>query len=265
MCQIHRANALRNLGETTCKTALTVEENSIFTKFKTRVNRLAKAAYDRKISLFVDAEETWIQQPLDDITFELMAEFNLKRPIIYNTTQHYRKDRLDFLKQEIEKAKSKNIIYAVKIVRGAYMEKENHRSKEMNYPSPIQDSKADTDQHYDEAIKYCLQNIRHAAVCVATHNENSTLLATKIMEEQQLEHKHPHIHFSQLYGMSDNITFNMANAGYNTHKYLPYGPVKDVIPYLIRRAQENTSVSGQMGRELKLLKQEVKRRKLITF
>jgi len=245
--------------------ALSADEEAVFVKFKSRVHQLAQAAYEKNISLFVDAEETWIQQPLDDITFELMLEFNQKQPVIYNTTQHYRKDRLAFLQKEIEKAKEHNIIYAVKLVRGAYMEKENLRAAKLNYACPIQDSKAATDHDYDEAVKLCLQNIKHCAVCIATHNENSTILATRLMEEMQLGLHHPHIHFSQLYGMSDNITFNMANAGYNAHKYLPYGPVKDVIPYLIRRAQENTSVSGQMGRELKLLREEVKRRKLITF
>ena len=241
---------------------LETTENKIYITAKQRIFDLAQLAYDNNVSLFVDAEESWIQQPLDDLCYELMLKFNKEKPIIYNTTQLYRKDRLAFLKNAIKQAQKDGIIYAVKLVRGAYMEKENQRAKQLLYESPIQENKNATDNAYNEALRFTINNINNTAICVATHNEESSLLATKLMDELNLPNHHPHIQFSQLFGMSDNISFNLAQAGYSTHKYLPYGPVKDVIPYLIRRAQENTSVSGQMGRELKLLKDEVKRRKL---
>ncbi|HQV79124.1 MAG TPA: proline dehydrogenase family protein [Chitinophagales bacterium] len=244
------------------KNTLSDEENSIYEKSKSRINSIAQLAFENDISLFVDAEETWIQQPLDDLTYELMLKYNKEKPIIYNTIQLYRKDRLDVLKKYIKQAQSDNIIYAVKLVRGAYMEKEAARALTLNYENPIQSSKENTDNDYNEALKVAVKNIKNTAICVATHNEESSILATQLMQAYQLPNNHEHIQFSQLFGMSDNITFNLGLAGYNVHKYMPYGPVKDVIPYLIRRAQENTSVSGQMGRELKLLKEEVKRRKL---
>ncbi len=244
------------------KTDLTAEEKTIYEKSKSRIFDIAKLAYDKNVSLFVDAEESWIQQPLDELTYELMLLYNKEKPIIYNTAQLYRKDRLPFLKKCIEQAQKDNIIYAVKLVRGAYMEKEAERAEKMNYENPIQDTKEATDNDYNDALRITIQAIKNTAICVATHNEASSLLATQLMQQHQLPTNHPHIQFSQLYGMSDNISFNLGAAGYSVHKYMPYGPVKDVIPYLIRRAQENTSVSGQMGRELKLLKDEVKRRKL---
>ncbi len=245
--------------------ALSEEENKLYSKSKERIYAIAQLAFDNDVSLFVDAEESWIQKPLDDLTFDLMSKYNKKKPIIYNTVQLYRKDRLAFLKEEIEKASNAGFIYAVKLVRGAYMDKEARRARKMNYENPIQVSKENTDRDYNEAVKFAIENISNVAICVATHNEESTILASQLMEAKKLATNHPHIHFSQLYGMSDNITFNMAIAGYNTHKYLPYGPVRDVIPYLIRRAQENTSVSGQMSRELKLLREEVRRRKLLVL
>lgn len=244
---------------------LTEDEKGMYEKFKERIYGIAQLAHENDVSLFVDAEESWIQQPLDDLTFDLMSKYNKKKPIIYNTVQLYRKDRLQFFKNVVNRAKDAGFIYAAKLVRGAYMEKEGKRAKKLKYENPIQSSKEDTDKDYNEAVKFAIENIAAVAVCVATHNEQSTLLATQLMQKKNLAHHHPHIHFSQLYGMSDNITFNLAIEGYNTHKYLPYGPVKDVIPYLIRRAQENTSVSGQMSRELKLLKEEVRRRKLFVL
>ncbi|MDB5226532.1 MAG: Proline dehydrogenase [Bacteroidota bacterium] len=244
---------------------LSQEEKEIYGHSKERIYGLAKLASDHNVSLFVDAEESWIQQPLDDLTFDLMLKYNKEKPIIYNTIQLYRKDRLEFFKRTVEQAKKAGIIYAVKLVRGAYMEKEKKRAEKMNYPNPIQNSKTDTDRDYNEALKFAIDNIEHVAICVATHNEESTMLATQLMHEKKLPTNHDHIHFSQLLGMSDNITFNLAKAGYHASKYMPYGPVKDVIPYLIRRAQENTSVAGQMGRELKLLKEEIRRRRLFVL
>jgi proline dehydrogenase len=247
------------------KETLSPTERPVFETAKSRIYNLAQLAHDNNVSLFVDAEESWIQQPLDDLTWDLMSKFNKEKPIIYNTVQLYRKDRLQFFKEQAEKAKQAGFIYAVKLVRGAYMEKEEIRASKMGYDNPIQISKSHTDNDYNEAVKYAIENIGHVAICVATHNEESTLLAIQLMQQGNLSNNHPHIHFSQLLGMSDHITFNLAKKGYNTSKYMPYGPVKDVIPYLIRRAQENTSVSGQMGRELKLLKQEVRRRKLFIL
>lgn len=247
------------------KQDLTKDEQEIYRKAKDRIYSISKLAYDNNVSLFVDAEESWIQQPLDDLTFELMQLFNREKPIIYNTFQLYRKDRLAYFKQEVQRANQEGIIYAAKLVRGAYMEKEADRAKAFNYENPIQSSKENTDNDYNAALQFAIENISTVAVCVATHNEQSTVLATTLMEQNNIPKNHPNIHFSQLFGMSDQITFNLAAEGYNAGKYMPYGPVKDVIPYLIRRAQENTSVAGQMGRELKLLKQEVKRRKLFVF
>lgn len=237
-------------------------ETGIYQRAKERIYAIAQLAYENGVSLFVDAEESWIQQPLDDLTFELMLKYNKEKPIIYNTMQFYRTDRLQALEEAAARAKEAGVIYAVKLVRGAYMEKESARAKTMHYTDPIQPTKTATDRDYDEALKFSIDHIGHVAICVATHNEASTLLATQLMQEKQLPNDHPHIHFSQLLGMSDHITFNLAEAGYNASKYMPYGPVSDVIPYLIRRAQENTSVAGQMGRELKLLRKEVRRRKL---
>jgi proline dehydrogenase len=242
--------------------ALSDAEDALFAASRERIYAIAQFAFDNDVSLFVDAEESWIQQPLDDLTFDLMSRYNTVRPIIYNTVQLYRKDRLEFFKQAAAKAKAAGFIYAVKLVRGAYKEKEEQRAKKMNYENPIQPSKAQTDSDYNDALRFAMDNLQHVAICVATHNEESTLLTAELMQQKQIDKHHPHVHFSQLYGMSDHVSFNMATAGYNVHKYMPYGPVADVIPYLIRRAQENTSVSGQMGRELKLLKDEVRRRKL---
>lgn len=240
-------------------------EQEVYQKAKDRIFSISQFAYENEVSLFVDAEESWIQNPLDELTFELMQQFNLKKPIIYNTVQLYRKDRLAFLKNNVERAANNGFLYGVKIVRGAYMEKEAKRAKKYNYENPIQPNKAATDRDYNEAITFALSNLDKMAVCIATHNEESTLLATQLMQQNGIENNHPHIHFSQLLGMSDHITFNLAKENYNAGKYMPYGSVKDVIPYLIRRAQENTSVSGQMGRELKLLKTEVKRRGLFSW
>ncbi len=244
---------------------LSSAENEILIKSKQRIYTLAQLAFDNNVSLFVDAEESWIQHPLDELTFDLMTKFNKEKPIIYNTIQFYRKDRLKFFKSAANSAKKAGFIYAAKLVRGAYMEKEAQRAEKLNYENPIQSSKENTDNDYNQALKFAIENIENVAICVATHNEESTLLATQLMQNKNLSSNHNHVHFSQLLGMSDHVSFNLAASGYNASKYMPYGPVKEVIPYLIRRAQENTSVAGQMGRELKLLKEEVRRRKLFVL
>jgi len=189
-----------------------------------------------------------------------MEKYNKERAVVYNTIQLYRKDRYQFLKNSFDEAKKKNYLLAVKLVRGAYMEKERKRAAEMNYESPIQPDKASTDRDYNNALKFSITNIGKIALIVATHNEYSNLYATRLMRDNNIPHHHEHLHFSQLFGMSDNITFNLAREGYSVSKYLPFGPIKDVIPYLMRRAHENTSVAGQTGRELGLIKKEIARR-----
>ncbi|HEY1021380.1 MAG TPA: proline dehydrogenase family protein, partial [Flavisolibacter sp.] len=194
-------------------------------------------------------------------TMLMMDKFNHEKLVIYNTVQLYRHDRLLFLKQCYEAALERNFLLGIKLVRGAYMEKERDRAAEKGYPSPIQPNKEASDKDYNDAVRFCIDHLDNIGVIVASHNENSNLLAVQLLEERGYAINHSHVHFSQLYGMSDNITFNLAAAGCSVSKYLPFGPIKDVIPYLMRRAQENTSVGGQTSRELVLIKKELKRRK----
>ena len=230
-------------------------------KVTNRMLRICSAADAKKVAVLIDAEETWIQDPVDALTILMMDTFNKNRTIIYNTLQLYRHDRLQFLKDCHTAAIDRNFILGTKLVRGAYIEKERNRAQEMNYQSPIQPDKVATDKDFNEAVAFCITHIDRIAVIIATHNEQSNLLATTLMIQNKLPLYNNHIHFSQLYGMSDNITFNLAKAGYSVSKYLPFGPIKDVIPYLMRRAQENSSVAGQTGRELGLIEKEMKRRK----
>ncbi len=228
---------------------------------KKRLDRLCIAAKESEVVLYVDAEESWIQDALDGLVEEMMEKYNLQKPVIFNTIQLYRNDRLAFLERSIQVAKSKGYYYGVKIVRGAYMEKERERANEMGYPSPIHTDKLATDKDFNAGMQLCFNHLDIVTVCVASQSEESNLLAISLIDEMNIARNHPNILFAQLLGMGDNITFNMAKAGFNACKYLPYGPVKEVIPYLIRRAQENTSVQGQMGRELKLIITELARRK----
>ncbi|PSL30738.1 proline dehydrogenase family protein [Chitinophaga ginsengisoli] len=239
---------------------LTQEEVAEYGRVRNRIQSIAAAAAKHKIGLLIDAEESWIQQPVDDLAGELMAQFNQQQVIVYNTFQMYRHDRLAFLKKSFEKAQQQGYLLGAKLVRGAYMEKERKRAEEMGYPSPIQPNKEATDRDYDAAVRFCMERVDKLAVFVGTHNEQSSMLAANLLHQQELPHDYSHVSFSQLLGMSDNITFNLAHAGYHVSKYLPYGPVKDVMPYLLRRAQENTSISGQVGRELGLIRRERKRR-----
>lgn len=241
--------------------SLTQEESAEFERVKGRINQICKRAYDLNVRLFIDAEESWIQDTIDGIVKEMMQLYNAKRAIIYNTIQFYRHDRLDFLKQSIEAAKLGNYFYGVKLVRGAYMEKEAARAKEMGYVNPIQPSKAASDQDYNEGLKVCLNQIERVAICAGTHNQESCEWLIQLMQQNGLAPSDERVYFSQLYGMSDNLSYNLAHAGYRVAKYLPYGPVKAVLPYLFRRAQENTSVQGQAGRELKLITTELQRRR----
>lgn len=240
---------------------LSIAEKEEYSRFYARVNSICQAAYDNDVPIYIDAEESWYQDVVDELVREMMMKFNLKKAVVYNTLQMYRHDRVSFFRKSIEHSKSYNYFLGVKIVRGAYMEKERERARQLNYPSPIQENKENTDKDYNEALRLCIQNIEHVYVCVGSHNEQSCLLMTELMSEKKLENNHPHIWFSQLYGMSDHITYNLAQQNYNTSKYVPYGPITSVLPYLIRRAQENTSVKGQTGRELALIKTEKNRRR----
>ena len=237
-------------------------EQEEWNRVQKRILDICQTAFAKNIMVLIDAEESWIQKPVDDLADDMMARFNKSKPIIYNTFQMYRHDRLIFLKQSADKAAIGNYILAAKLVRGAYMEKERARAEEMNYQSPIQPSKEATDADYDEGVLYCLERLNKIALFIGTHNEESCKKAASWMEGHNITPSHPHVWFSQLYGMSDNISFNLAHAGYHVAKYLPYGPIIDVVPYLMRRAQENTSVAGQTGRELGLIKKEMKRRGL---
>ena len=240
---------------------LTQEEIDEFARIQARVEKICAKAHEYKKPVFIDAEESWIQQAIDDLADEMMIRFNKESAIVFNTFQLYRKDRLKFLGKSFAKAESHKYFLGAKLVRGAYMEKERARALKMNYPSPIQDTKEDSDRDYNAALVFCVDHIDKIAFCAGTHNEQSSLLLVKALEEKNIAHDHPHVYFSQLLGMSDHISFNLSSDHYNVAKYVPYGPVKEVVPYLIRRAQENTSVKGQTGRELSLIIKEKKRRR----
>ena len=225
-----------------------------------RMNMICGLAQNKGVGVLVDAEESWIQDPVDALTMQMMEKYNQSKAIVYNTVQLYRHDRLSFLKQSYEAAVQQQCLLGIKLVRGAYMGKERKRAQEMGYASPIQPNKESSDKDFNDAVRFCIEHLDKIAVIVASHNEYSNQFAAKIMDELGIAHNHAHLHFSQLYGMSDHITFNLAKSGFSVSKYLPFGPIKDVIPYLMRRAQENTSVAGQTGRELSLIKREMQRR-----
>ena len=211
--------------------------------------------------IYFDAEESWMQQSVDDLVIEMMSIFNREKALIYNTYQMYRHDRLDFLKKNHRQAQKEGYILGAKLVRGAYMEKERERALQKGYPSPIQKDKESTDADFNTVLAYCIDHIDSIAMCNASHNEDSAMYLCQLINDKNIDKEHPHVYFAQLYGMGDHISYNLAKAGYNVAKYLPYGKVKDVVPYLIRRANENTSVSGQSSRELKLVMKELERRK----
>jgi len=240
--------------------SLTEEEKAEWNRVQERMLRICAAGSQKNIGVLVDAEESWIQDPVDVLTILMMEKFNRERITVYNTLQLYRHDRLAFLKDSLEAAELRDFVLGAKLVRGAYMEKERKRALELNYLSPIQPDKEATDKDYNQALEFCIGHINRIALIVASHNEFSNLYATELLQNNGLPLNHPHVHFSQLYGMSDNISFNLAKAGCAVSKYLPFGPIRDVIPYLMRRAQENSSVSGQTGRELALIKKEIERR-----
>ena len=230
-------------------------------RFKSRINVLCSEAFKCDVPLMVDAEESWYQHLVDDTVDEMMKRYNLEKAIVYNTLQMYRTDRIEFLKKSLDEARAEGYYYGVKFVRGAYMEKERARALEKGYPSPIQPDKDATDAAFDEAIQISLKNADIATIFCGSHNEESNQRFAESILAANLEKNDPHFWFAQLYGMSDHISFNLADAGFNVAKYVPYGPVKSVMPYLFRRAEENTSVAGQTSRELSLIKSELKRRK----
>lgn len=247
-----------------CQNESLVEANqkAEVVRIKERVNEICKAAYQLNLPVMIDAEESWLQDFIDSISFTMMEKYNREQVIVINTYQMYRTDRLAVLRKNIQEAKDKDYLLGVKLVRGAYMEKERIRAAKMGYPSPIQSSKEETDQAYNEALFLCLKNINQICLVAGTHNEISCSLLAEKMIEFGFPAGDSHIYFSQLLGMSDHISFNLSKMGFNVAKYVPYGPLKAVLPYLFRRAEENTSISGQMSRELALVTKELERRKL---
>jgi proline dehydrogenase len=241
--------------------ALSAEETAEWSRVVARMRSIAQTGATKKIGILIDAEESWIQDPIDALAVELMSAYNREGVVVFNTYQLYRHDRLSFLMDNYKWSLEGDYYLGAKLVRGAYMEKERARAKKFGYLSPIQPDKFSSDKDYDAALAFCVEHLDRIFVMVASHNESSSLYAVKLLGELNHPIDHPHIHWSQLYGMSDNITFNLAKAGCSVSKYLPFGPIRDVIPYLMRRAQENTSVRGQTGRELKLLQMEKSRRR----
>ena len=242
--------------------ALNNYEKAEWERVVARLYKIAESAAANNIGLLIDAEESWIQDTIDSMAIQMMKQFNRYKAVVYNTAQLYRKDRLQFIKDCNKHAMENNFICAMKLVRGAYMDKERKRAIELNYNNPVNETKQDTDNEYNTALEFCINPINNLYTVIGSHNEYSNLYATELMEKFGLSFNDPRIHFSQLFGMSDHITFNLAKAGCSVSKYLPFGQVKDVIPYLLRRAQENSSVGEQSGRELSLIRKELKRRRL---
>lgn len=240
--------------------SLSDDEKREYAQLQERVDLICRAAHEQNVPVFIDAEDSWIQDTIDRLAFEMILRYNTKSAIVYNTIQMYRHDRLAYLAQMIEAARSAGVHYGVKLVRGAYMEKERERAAQKGYPSPIQPDKAATDRDFNRALELLVANMDCIAFCAGTHNEESSAYLTKLIEEHTLDKTDARIYFAQLLGMSDHISFNLSNAAYNVAKYVPYGPVREVMPYLLRRADENTSVAGQTGRELSLIIKERNRR-----
>ena len=240
---------------------LSEDEQKEVNAFRTRINTLCGTAYNNNVPILIDAEEVCYQYIIDEVAREMMKKYNREKAIVFNTLQMYRWDRLDFLKKELETAQKEGFQYGAKFVRGAYMEKEREWARKYGYLSPIHPDKPATDRDYDEALRFSVENIEKISIFNGTHNERSSLYLVELMEKHNIPSDDERIYFSQLYGMSDHVSYNLAHEGYNVAKYLPYGPVRNVMPYLIRRAEENTAVAGQTNRELKLIKKELKRRK----
>lgn len=244
---------------------LTQQENAAFIRTENRLDAVCKAAAEADLTVYIDAEETWMQDPMDVLAEGMMRRYNTQRAVVFNTLQMYRTDRIDYLHDCLKRFKTEPVILGIKIVRGAYLEKEQQRAAKLGYPCPVFTQKEDTDRSFNHAIDICLENMDRLELCAATHNEFSTTYLTRRIQKGEIKDHFKRIHFSQLYGMSDNLTYNLADAGFNASKYLPYGDVATAVPYLIRRAEENTSIAGQTGRELYLLEQEMHRRRLLKL
>jgi len=241
---------------------LTGNEQNQFNRFKERGFEVAQAISKLNQRLLIDAEESWYQNVVDEFSYELMIKYNTERAIVYNTYQFYRRDMLDRMKAGFEKIIASKVYFGAKIVRGAYMEQERFRAESLGYPDPIQPNKEATDRDYNEGVKFAMENLTHFSICLGTHNEVSSKGLVELIQQYGYEKNDARIFFAQLLGMSDNISFKLSDEGYNVAKYVPYGPLEQVMPYLFRRAAENTSVQGQSSRELMLIKKEIKRRKL---
>lgn len=252
---------LGTLEKMSAKKKLDAKGQAKCERIHARVNEICEYAFSIGQPIFIDAEDSWIQDAIDRLATEMMEKYNRDSPIVYNTIQMYRTDRLDHLKEARRRASAEGYFYGVKIVRGAYMEKERERAAEMGYESPIHEDKKGTDHDYDAAVEYCLKHLDEVSFVAGTHNEKSTQRLVSQLDERRILPNHPHVHFSQLYGMSDNLTYVLAKNGYNVSKYVPYGPVADSVPYLVRRAEENTATAGQVSRELILIERELKRRR----
>jgi len=251
---------LKILEKVSSNIELSQDEKQEYQKVKNRVKKICQKAHDLNVRIFIDAEESWIQNAIDELAIKMMRTFNIEKAIVFNTLQMYRWDRFAYLKQLYADAENGNYFLGLKLVRGAYMEKERERAIKMNYPSPIQKDKKSCDNDYDLALNFCISHIEKISLCAGTHNENSSQKLVDLMIANNILKDDQRVYFSQLLGMSDHISFNLSHEGYNVVKYMPYGPVKEVLPYLIRRAEENTSISGQTSRELKLILKEKKRR-----
>jgi len=246
----------KQLGE-----QLSEDDKREIEEIRQRFDTIAKACYNKNIRLYIDSEDSYYQDPIDELTYELMEKYNKEKVVVFNTYQMYRRGMLENLMKTNQDGIKKGYHVGAKLVRGAYMEKERERAEEKGYEDPIMPDKKSTDRQYDDALKYCVENIDNMELCSGSHNESSNYLLTELMEMHKLERNDDRIYFAQLFGMSDHISFNLANAGFNVVKYVPYGPIGTVMPYLLRRAEENTSIAGQSSRELELIKEELKRRK----
>lgn len=240
---------------------LSADERAAFERGRDRVHDICRRCYERNVRLFIDAEESWIQETIDNLTYEMMALYNKEQVIVYNTYQLYRHDRLDVLRRDYENALQGGYYLGAKLVRGAYMEKERKRAQEKGYPSPINPTKEATDKLYDNALRFCVEHLDRMALCNGTHNEASSYLLMELMQAHHIAPGDERVYFAQLYGMSDHLSYNLGKAGYNVAKYVPYGPVEAVMPYLLRRANENTAIAGQSSREFSLISKELQRRR----
>lgn len=259
--KITAIGSLELLEKITAKDSLSKDEQREWLQFQSRLDAICKAAHQANKPVYIDAEESWIQAGIDAMAEKMMSTYNKDKAIVFTTLQLYRWDRIAYFRRLIKQARTGSYKLGIKIVRGAYLEKERERASLLGYKSPINSSKLETDKEYNEAIGLCIENIDVVEICAGTHNENSCKLLVHYMTEKKLANNHPHIYFSQLYGMSDNISFNLASAGYNVSKYLPFGPVESTLPYLARRAEENTAIAGQMSKELETIAKELRRRK----